>query len=351
MRIGVLAKADNSGLGIQSWEVARHLDASVLVIRDQGRERKGFPYLDERYPDALVVDWDTQTGRLPHDDIADWLTTVDVVYAPETLFDWRMAMWAREIGTATVVHVNPEFYRHGHDFNLARPTEWWSATTWRREHLDPSTITMPMPVAAERFAPVEQHDDYRLRVLHIAGHVAARDRNGTRNVLDALRSMPSEVSITIRCQDRRLPHHPQLRSRRLTVEQGGVEHYWDGWDGYDALLLPRRYGGLCLPAGEGCAAGLALAMTALSPNETWPHVPMSSKRTNRPFRAPGGVIDVYHTKPPEIVAALRHLCQPEERHRQQEASRAWAAAHSWDALRSMWLDQLEAAADVASVMR
>lgn len=347
MRIGVIAKADNSGLGIQAWEVASHLDASVLLIRDPGRERKGFPFLPDRYPETEAIEWDTLTGCLPEDPVQDWLSTVDVVYAPETLYDWRIARWAEEQGVATVVHANPELWTHGGDPNLAHPTRWWSATLWRREHLHPDTRTVPMPVAMEQFDPVDQHYDRRLRVLHVAGHVAAADRNGTRNVLDAVKFLPEGVELTVRCQDRRLRSHPAMRSRRLRVETGGLPNYWDGWDGYDALLLPRRYGGLCLPAGEACASGMALMMPDVSPNEMWPHVSLGARTSNRPLRAPGGSITLGDTRPQQIVEACVTLLDPEVRHQWQDAAYTWAMSHSWAFLEEWWMRELEDAADAA----
>jgi glycosyltransferase involved in cell wall biosynthesis len=38
------------------------------------------------------------------------------------------------------------------------------------------------------------------------------------------------------------------------------------YDGFDAMILPRRYAGLCLPMNEALMSGLPVFMTDISPN-------------------------------------------------------------------------------------
>jgi glycosyltransferase involved in cell wall biosynthesis len=38
------------------------------------------------------------------------------------------------------------------------------------------------------------------------------------------------------------------------------------YDGFDAMVLPRRYAGLCLPMNEALMSGLPVFMTDISPN-------------------------------------------------------------------------------------
>ena len=147
MRIGVIARADNRGLGIQTWEVARHLEVErVLVVREPGSERRGFhPQLD-RFPGAAIVEFGQYNdGELDEEICRGWLDGLDVIYSAETLYDWRISGWAREAGCATVVHANPEFYKHSVD-SLDHPTAWWSATPWRLGFLPRETRVVPMPM-------------------------------------------------------------------------------------------------------------------------------------------------------------------------------------------------------------
>lgn len=203
-----------------------------------------------------------------------------------------------------------------------------------------------MPVAADRIVETVQHDREEIRCLVSVGHQAAQDRAGVRLVLDAARMFPRGVSITIRIQDRRLRHHPKSRHPRFTIEAGGVPDYWKMYADFDVLLHPRRYGGLSLPAGEACAAGLALAMTDCPPNtDTWPIEPIVGSFAGRPLRSQAGAIPVFIAKPQGIADATARLLNPEHRRMRQNQAINWAVDNDWSTLMPIWLDELTRAAD------
>jgi len=56
VKVGLIARADDRGLGIMCWEFHRAMRPhATLVVREPGAEARGFqPHLD-RYPDATVV--------------------------------------------------------------------------------------------------------------------------------------------------------------------------------------------------------------------------------------------------------------------------------------------------------
>jgi hypothetical protein len=52
VRVGVVSPLTDRGLGIQSWEAARNLDASILFIETNDPSAASHP---ERAPDAVRV--------------------------------------------------------------------------------------------------------------------------------------------------------------------------------------------------------------------------------------------------------------------------------------------------------
>lgn len=346
MRLGVIARAEDRGLGIQTWEVVRHLNPDRVLVVNPGRLARGFvPHLD-RYPGATVADWDGHQFADPAAAKA-WLDGLDVVYTAETLYDWRMVEWADRAGVATVVHVNPEFYKHD-DPNLPHPTAWWAPTSWRLDHLPRGATVVPMPCPTDRWPDLPSPSpDGRLRVLHVAGHQANRDRNGTLLVLDAARLVSREtVDLRVVTQDRVLRHRGNNRRHRIVPLVPGPADYWRLYDDADVLLLPRRYGGLCLPAIEAMGAGLVVAMTDVAPQtSTWPIVGFPAARSPRPIRAPGGAIDVYDAHPRVIAETVARLASdPTEVAAARAAAVRWADQHSWDALEPVWRAALADAA-------
>ena len=342
MRVGVVVRPNDRGLGIQTAEAARNLSASVLVIKVVGQSGR-FPDRVKRYPAAPVArchpGW-----KLDEDVVRAWLETVDAVYSAETFYDDRFADWAREAGTVTAIHANPEFVPAGGGWAIGDPTLWWSATSWRQRFLPPKLEVVPFPVATDRFAPVQPHDG-PCRWLHVVGKAAMGDRNGTEVLV---RSNQASAG-TVHDHDPHPgsgapPDSEHQRASTVRVSTGGTPNYWDLYADADALVMPRRYGGLCLPVQEAMAAGLGVLMTDTSPNaDTWPvaTVPVSY---GPQIRMPcGGGVPIANADPIQLAAVMDTFADPMMRRSFQQLSRVWAESHSWEALTPNWLDRFRCA--------
>lgn len=340
----MLARGEDRGLGLQTWEWYRHVQPDRTLLIHMGPLAGPFVCHADRYPDATTVRYD---GALPEAECRTWLRGLDVVYTAETFYDWRFVEWAREAGTATVCHINPEFYRHGREPALPRPDVWWAPTSWRLDALDPATRIVPVPVALDRFGLLAntERDPGPLRWLHLAGHRAALDRNGTILVFQALRFLREPQHVTIRTQDPTLPRvrHPA----HVTVDalHASTVDYWRVYDHHDALVLPRRYGGLCLPVLEASGAGMAVLMPDLDPQRhDWPHVGLTTVRPGRQFDTPAGRLRTWDALPQRLAETMdRWARDPDTVTTRRDESRRWAAANSWDALHQVIVGELERA--------
>jgi glycosyltransferase involved in cell wall biosynthesis len=323
-----------------SWEFARHVEPDRTMIIEMGELARGFPIHDERYPGAMRMPFD---GHVVGDETAvrDWLKGLDVLYSAETFYDWRIIEWAAEAGCATVLHVMPEFYRHGLDPSLPKPDRFWTPTSWRLEDLDPATIVVPVPVALDRFEP--KHRTEAVTFLHIAGHRAAADRAGTTTILRALRRVSSRVRIIMITQDENLPQTSLRRNVTLERRVRSKCEYWELYDG-DVLLSPRRYGGLSLVHNEAAAAGMALLLSNVSPNPTtWPGRYVNTTSAGE-IRTPSGVLPVSGVDPEALAVEIDELAQnPSIVADLSAASICWAQDHSWKTLAGEYLTQLDAA--------
>lgn len=348
MKVGLIARGEDRGLGIQSWEFYRGMRPDRTLLVDMGELARGFPMHADRYPDAVVAPFDQHQG-LPEDIVRPWLEGLDVVFAAETMYDQRVITWCNDQGTATVVQLNPEFYKHPSDPNLLHPTMWWAPSPWRLEHLAPNTRLVPVPVALDRFHVEPSDPDGPLRVVHVVGHRAASDRNGTTEVLVAAGHLRGRTELTMITQDRRLPS-PRVARRFVTTRNvlGGVADYWRMYEGYDVLVLPRRYGGLCLPVQEAMAAGLAVVMTDCEPQRSYWPVVLVPSREQGVLRTATGDVPLHLAHPAALAVTIDRLnANRDELAEWQARGRAWAEAHSWDAMRQFYEDELALAVEVA----
>lgn len=332
MKVGLIARAENRGLGIQTWEAHRALAPAKTLVVDVANPEGYAMHLD-RFPDAEVVEL-RQQRWLPEALCREWLDGLDVVLSCETFYDWRFVEWAHEQGVATVCQVNPEFFVDDHP----HPTVWWNPTTWRLDSLPEGTRVVPVPVALDRYPESGNRKvDGALRVLHVVGRPAYGDRNGTELLSKAARRLSPDVEVVVTSQ--RSTSHAAAIVRE-------VDHYWSLYDGFDVLVMPRRYGGLCLPVQEAMAAGLAVVMPSCSPNLDWPIVPVAW-RYRGALPVPAGQVQMAETDAVDLARVLNHLAEDRD-YLNDSRDRAckWAVEHSWEALLPLYLDELSRAVDV-----
>lgn len=258
-RLGLFgARADNGGLGAQTWEYFRWLKPSktlVVDISDQTNYTNHF----ERYPGATIVH-----GHPTDTDISDWLVDIDVIIMVEAPYNYEVITVARQRGIKTILIYNYEFLGNLHQTNLPKPDLFLAPSPWYMEdvkRLGAPVEYMHVPVNRDLF-PFKQRKQAK-KFLHIAGHSTFKDRNGTDTVIQALPYIKSDVEIVIRSQGA-LPRHPN--DSRVNVEIRDAENYYENYDGTeDVLLLPRKYGGLSLQLHEAMSLGMIPIMTNIEP--------------------------------------------------------------------------------------
>ena len=331
MKVGLLARGEDRGLGIQTWEWSRAMRPDATLLVDMGALGGGFTLHADRYGDATVATFDGVQFTDEHL-VRSFLELVDVCYTAETVYDPRLPQWCHEHGVRLFVHVNPEFWRLHREHTLLEACRWWAPTSWRLDSLPAATTVVPVPVPIDRWpepAPLREQPVF----VHVAGHRAAADRNGTSLVLAAVQQITGPFHLRVITQGDRLPVPRVAPGVHVELVTGGTDDYWRLYDDADVLVLPRRYGGLCLPANEAAGAGLAVVMTSCAPNHRWPIVPVRAASTTT-MTVPCGSIDVHNADVRHLTTLLRQLADDHElRHERQRAARSWATTLSWRALR------------------
>jgi len=325
----MIARAENRGLGIQTWEFFRHMRPAKTLVVTLGDLARGFAeHLDRYVPnvdqDVSVTEW---TGGEIEDAAIDWLLEgVDVLYTAETPYDFRILERARARGVASIVQPNFEFCRWAQEPDLVRPDLFLLPTTWHAEKIPGPRVVLPFPVDRERCT-------FRLReragtFLHVGGHRAHLDRNGTRLVVQASRYLRSDARIVIRTQDR----IGWVRGLEMIHED--VPDYWRLYDVGDVLLAPRRYGGQSLPMNEAQSCGLPVLTLDMEPQREWlPKVSLVPVRRCRQIPTQGGPVAFAEPDPRRLARAIDYLATNDaEVKRLSLIANNYAATISWERL-------------------
>lgn len=351
MKLGLIARPDNSGLGIQTWEFHRHLqpDKTLVInlsgIADSNDHCNKFAYL-ERFPGAIV-----HNGMTPPPDVIDeFLDGLDVVFSAETFYTHDLLHRAHHRGIKTVLQYNYEFLQLAAQ---PQPTLFASPSLWHY-FMTPlkNKVHLPVPIATDRFSPNPNPPATPRVFMHPVGRPAVHDRNGTEDLLDALSQVRSEITMIFRCQrpgyvqgllrDRTFPANIDVR-----VDDTAPREYWRNYQDIDAVVLPRRYGGLCLPANEALGAGVPILMPDIDPNNRWlPSEWLIPARQMSEFQAVNPV-PVYHTPAETLALYIDNLAMSPDAY----ANTLRQAAHlarvcSWEALLPQYQETLRRAMEM-----
>lgn len=340
-RIGLIARCDQRGIATQTHEFYRHMKPDKTMVVLMG---------DPRWPedvgmyqgvDVMYAQSDFQTRLLRERDLLAFIEGLDVIFAVETVYDWRLIDLAHALGIRVILQANAEFTVHFSQPHLPHPDVWAWPTPWLQgdERL-PAGPIIPVPTV-ERPPTAAPPDDRVLRVLHVAGTAAAGDRNGTIEFIEAIPSIREKVHVTIVGQDGMFPR--QIRhGHNVTVDAipAGVDDRWDMYRNQHVLVSPRKYGGLSLPVLEAMATGMCVVMPNCSPNEIWPG-PRITARRGRQHRSPLGPFPTWTVHPMDVAQQIDQLARNREvLHDEMEVASDWAAQNSWSELKPRIYDPL-----------
>lgn len=340
MKLGLIGRTDSRGLAWQTFEFWKHMQPDrVLAVQmnepgwreDLGRfGRNGVTFVDSNLSPNL------NKRTLNESQCRRFLEGLDIVFAVETVYDWRFIDWAHDEDVKVVIAANPEFVAHHNNPDWPHPDQWVFPTPWLIDELSElgyGDEILPVP-STEREQTAADPEDDRLKILHVVGKAAAMDRAGTVEFLEAVATIRQPAKVTIITQEDTLPRN--IRSHRtidVEVITGGIPDRWDLYADQHILVQARKYGGLNLPAIEAMSCGLAVLLPECSPNEIWPG-PRIKARKGRAFRTPFGRIPVFSVHPIDIAQELDKLARNRDRlalHMSDAAQ--WAAWNEWSELK------------------
>lgn len=331
---------DKTGLGNQTRNLVEMLNPGRVLVIDSTVFGKG-----PQYPS-----WYTgynafgAAGMLRPSQGMHFIRGLDAVLSCEMFYSETMINDAKRMGIKTLLQYNYEFLAHNQDTRLTKPDLFISPSYWRideaREKFN-NVAYLPPPTNEKKFKKARLANLSRTgkkKFLHIYGNAATEDRNGTLDLLEALKYTTADFTLHIKAQK---PLGVPVTDNRVVVDYSNPNDEAALYEGYDALILPRRYAGLCLPMNEALMSALPVIMTDVDPNNKILPNKWLVKATKKSELMTKILVDVYESDLQELGSMLDWLCKADLLKEKNQAYEIGYSNFSYNVLRPKYIELLK----------
>lgn len=353
MKIGLLACSSNTGLGYQTRDFFNYIKCNKTLIYDISTAN-GMP-VDHEWASGSIH---KITKGLPTNEECEWLVDdMDLIFVAETPLNYYLFEYARKKCVKIVLQYNYEFLQYIRNMALPVPDVFASPSHWEIQKVKDLGLSrveyLPVPVVTEFRKPEIKKTVNR--ILHVAGRPAMHDRNGTSEFLEMIQdkifllSEYRHIQFKICMQKPReantIALYEKMRPRiEKAKHQLGerLEIVWDAenqdqmFGDSDMMVLPRKYGGLCLPLWEAMSYGLPVIMTKIAPNDAVLPDNWLAKSSFIGYFETHSPISMYRADVDSLLSKTIRMINSIEK--DSETAIGLAKAMSWDERKSHYME-------------
>lgn len=255
---GAVVFAVESGLGRQAKQFYDHGIFDIALIQKHSTYKEH----PEWYPNRVNS----------YDEL---LEKVSEVWFFETPFDWSYIVKAREKGVKTVLVA---MYECTHSPLPYTPDVVLGGSVLETEFFGAKHINVPVP------DEIVWKERKRAEVfVHNAGHGGLQGRNGTKELIEAMKYVKSPIKLLIRTQTENI----RCTDPRVEIRIGDLP-YEELFSEGDVFIYPDKFGGSCLPLQESFASGMMVMASNRHPSNLWlpnePLIPIKGYEKLRIYR-------------------------------------------------------------------
>lgn len=241
---------------------------SVILATDQGLGYLAKAFYDNEiinevliYPHSTRVNhYDWYPNRCGSFD--ELIEKCHTIIFFETPFNWKYILKCRDIGIRTILIPMYECTQFPFPYE---PDEVWcpSALDYQfyASHGKENIIQIQIPTDVE----------WRLRkkaeiFVHNAGNGGLGGRNGTQELIEAMKYVTSPIKLIIRSQVAIQLSSNAVKDERIEFKIGQFPKIWGQGD---VFVFPEKFNGLSLPIQEAFASGMLVMATNRFPNNSY----------------------------------------------------------------------------------
>lgn len=338
VKLGLIAFANDGGLGAQTRRLSQILNPNRILLIDSSSFSPNKTLHYEWYPaDKSFV---ASSWPPSNQDMLTFMEGLTHILVCENPYNFALIHYAKQKGIKVFIQSNYEFCENIVQPWLPTPDLFLMPSYWKIVEMEKlfgrqNVRYLPPPMEPKEFtSALEKNLERRgkKRFVHVIGTGAAEDRNGTFDVLDAMKLSKGDFELVIKSQHN-LPMSLFLDDPRIKYDVANQINQNDLYKDFDAMILPRRWGGLSLTMDEALMSGLPVIMTDISPNKDYlPKGWLVSAKEEKPFRARIGLIDLYTANHQELADKIDHFSRmSDERMLEMKRSAFDIAMKNWSA--------------------
>jgi len=295
-----------------------------------------------------------QCRGIPDIAACTWLNKeIDVIFVCETPLNYELFRIAKDKGNRVVQQYNYEFLDYFRNNRITPPSLFAAPSSWNIDKVKDLNLartenwSVPVDTNKINFRKINKLET----LVHIVGRPTIADRNGTIEFCKVIKHFKNRFRYKIYVQ---LPEDPRaIDNFRLVKEEltDTFNEYGDlievitncdnnelMYESGDALILPRKYGGLCLPMYEALSAGMPVIMTNISPNYNILPAEWLANTGLESHIVTHSPIPVHKAQLSSLISAIELLEDNIEVANIQ--ARLIAEKNSWDNAKDVYLDRL-----------
>jgi hypothetical protein len=254
----------------------------------------------------------------------DGLLDCDIILYFETCFDLPFMKRAKEKGIKIVFM--PMYECSNPD--IVKMADKIIVPSLLDKKYYPDAVFIPVPVEV-----AWRQREYAKVFVHNAGNGGLGGRNGTKELLEAMKWVKSPIRLLIRSQVKIEP----IKDDRIEYRIGTFE---DIWSEGDVFVFPEKFIGLSLPIQEAFASGMLVMATNRFPNNAYlpaaPLIPVTKTKKERiAVEFECAEID------PKIIAVAIDTWYNSDITAYSLRGKEYGETHSWKSLKDQYLSLLQ----------
>jgi hypothetical protein len=343
MRLGIIARSDNTGLGNQTRELVSMLNPAKILVIDSTPFNSNAQH-PEWYSGYNVAT--TKNGMASKEEVYEFLNELDVVLSCEIFYNPSFISIAKKRKVKTILQYNYEFLDHLANPDLELPNVLIAPSLWNFSDIvnrfgnKTKVVYIPPPTSINLFKETNKINRNKIhkKILHIGGKAAVKDRNGTNTVIEMLNYSVADYELVIKTQSKL---NIKCDDPRLVIDDFSPDARESLYEGFDAMVLPRRYAGLCLPMNEALIGALPVFMTNISPNnKILPQEWLTTSKKIDELRT-RTMIDIYDGDPKMLAKLIDDYYLSDISMAKEQAFQIGITNFSTNALRDQYLELIQ----------